>query len=109
MRIPEPQRLDAARLQKLLPFHIVFPLVGKTVLAAVQFNVQFCLLAKEIEIVNAEGMLAAELVTTEAPVTEPAPHQFLSPRFLLAQFAGAFDVGHDGNLGNGDEMEKLVF
>ena len=47
MRIPKPQRLDAARLQKLFPFQIVFPLVGKIMLAAVQFHIQFRLLQKK--------------------------------------------------------------
>ena len=40
----------------------MFALVGKAMLAAVQFHIQFRLLAKEIEIVNADGMLAAEFV-----------------------------------------------
>jgi hypothetical protein len=36
-------------------------------LAAVQFHIEFRLLAKEIEIVNAERMLAAEFVASEPP------------------------------------------
>jgi hypothetical protein len=48
MRVPEPQRLDAMRLQKLFPLHVMFALVRKTVLAAFQFHIQFRLLAKEI-------------------------------------------------------------
>jgi len=95
MRIPKPQRLDPARFQKPLPGGVVFALVGKTVLAAVQFDVQVGLLAKEIQIVIAEGMLAAELVAAEPAVAQPASHQVLRPRFLLAELPGAFDVGHD--------------
>jgi hypothetical protein len=109
MGIPEPQRLDAARLQKLFPFQVVFPLVGKTVLAAVQFDIQFRLLAKEIKVVNADGMLTAEFVAVEPSVTQPAPHELFRPRFIVAKLAGAFDVGHDGNLGNRDGTGKLVF
>jgi len=63
--IPKPQRLDAARLQKLFPRRVMFALVGETMLAAVQFHIQFRLLAKEIEIVNAERMLASEFVAGE--------------------------------------------
>ena len=74
MRIPEPQRLDAARLQKLFAFHVVLPLVGETMLAAVHFNVQCRLLAKEIQMVAADGMLAAEFVAGETPVAQPVPH-----------------------------------
>lgn len=55
MRIPEPQRLDTERLQKLFAFQIMFALVGKTVLAAVQLNIQFRLITKEIQIVNTDG------------------------------------------------------
>ena len=108
MRIPKTQRLDAARLQKLFALRVVFPLVGKTMLAAVQFHIQFRLLAKEIQIVNAERMLAAKFVAAEAPTAQPAPDKFFRPGFILAKLAGAFDVGHDGNLGNVDEMGKLV-
>jgi len=107
MRIPESQRLDAARLQKLFALLVMLALVGKTVLAAVQFNVQFRLLAKEIEKINAERMLAAEFVAAEPPVAQPAPHQFFGPCFLFAKLAGAGDFGHDWNLGNGDKMESL--
>jgi hypothetical protein len=74
-------------LQKLFPFQIVFPLVGKTVLAAVQFHIQFRLLAKEIEIVDAERMLAAKFVAGEPPSAQPAPDEFLRPGFILAKLA----------------------
>ena len=47
----------------------MFPLIRKTVLAAVQFHIQFRLLAKEIQIVNAERMLATKFVAVETPVT----------------------------------------
>ena len=86
MGIPEPQRPDAARLQKLFALNVVFPLVGKTVLAAVQLNIQFRLLTKEIQMVNADGMLAAKFVVAEATVTQPAPDEFFRPRFLFAQW-----------------------
>ena len=109
MRIPESQCLDAARLQKLFPFQVVLPLVGKTVLAAVQFHIQCRLLAKEIEMVNSGGVLAAKFIAGETPVTQPAPDKFFRPRFFFAKLASAFDVGYDANLGNGNGTEKLVF
>ncbi len=49
---------------------------------AVQFDRQPCFLAKEIQIVNAFGMLAAKLVLAETSVTQPAPHELFRPRFL---------------------------
>jgi hypothetical protein len=94
MRIPEPQRLDAERLQKLFAFQIMFPLVGKTMVAAVQLEVQHRLFAKEIQIVNADGMLAAKFIAAETAVAQPAPHEFFRPGFLFAKLAGAFGVGH---------------
>ena len=108
MRIPEPQCLDAARLQKFFPLRIMFPLVGKTMLAAVQFHVQRRLFAEEIQMVDADGMLAPELVADETPVAQPAPDKFFCPCFLFAKLAGAFDVGHDGNLGHDGTAEKFV-
>ncbi len=95
MRIPKPQCLDATRLQKFFPLQVMFSLVRKTMLAAVQFNIQLRLLAKEIQIVNAERMLAAKFVAAETPSAQPAPDKFFRPRFLLAKLPGAFDVGHE--------------
>ena len=108
MRIPEPQCFNATGLQKFFPLRVVFALVGKTMLVAVQFHIQFRFLAKEIQIVNADGMLAAKLVAVEPPVAQPAPHEFFRPGFILAKLAGAGDFGHDGNLGNGGKTEKFV-
>jgi hypothetical protein len=59
--------------------------------------------------VNADGMLAAEFVAGETPGAQPAPDKLFRPCFLFAKLAGAFDVSHDGNLGNGNQTEKLVF
>jgi len=39
-------------------------------------------------------MLAAEFVTAEAPVAQPAPHELFRPGFLFAECASAFDNGH---------------
>lgn len=64
-------------------------------LAAVQFDVQLCLLAKEIEIIIADGMLMTEFVAAEAPVAQPTPQEFFRPSFLFAKLAGAFSVGHE--------------
>ena len=84
-------------------------LIGKTMLAAIQFDVQCRLLAKEIKVVDADGMLTAKLVAAETPSAQPAPHEFFRPRFIFAKLAGALDVGHDANLRYGDETKKLVF
>src|SRR5689334_8643057 len=95
IRIPEAQRLDAARFQNFFPFLVVFALVRKTVLAAVQFDVQLRLLAKEIQRVNSHWMLTAKLVMAETAVAQPAPHQLFRPCLFLAELTGAFNAGHD--------------
>ena len=76
--------------------------------AAVQFHIQLRLLTEEIQIVNSDGVLAAEFVAGETAVTQPAPDQFFRPRFFFAKLPGAFDVGLEANLANGGKAEKLV-
>jgi hypothetical protein len=87
----------------------MFPLVGKTVLATVQLNIEFRLLAKEIQVVNTDGMLTTEFVAGKTPGTQPAPDQFFRPRFNLAKLPGAFNVGHDGKLENDGKNCKVSF
>ncbi len=64
-------------------------------LAAIQFDVQFRLFTKEVQIVITQGMLAAEFIAAEAPVTQPTPHAYFGPGFRLAKLTGAFDCGHE--------------
>ena len=108
MRIPKPQGLDTTRLQKFFSFHVMFPLVRKTVLAAIQLHIEFRLLAKEIKRVNAERVLAAEFIAGETTGAQPAPDEFLRPRFNLAELPGAFDIGHGLRLENSGVPAKLV-
>ena len=61
------------------------------------------------EMVDAERMLAAKFAAGEPPSAPPAPDEFLRPGFILAKLAGAFDVGHDGNLGNDGKICKVSF
>jgi hypothetical protein len=72
----------------------VSALIRETVLAAIQFNIQFRRFTKEIEIVFAKWMLSAEFVAIEPPVTQPAPYKLFRPGFLFAELAGAFGVSH---------------
>ena len=109
MRVPEPQCFNAARLQKRLAHRVMLLLIWKTMLTAVQFNVQPSLLAKEIQIVNANGMLPPEFVAVEAPVPQPAPDEFFRPCFLNAEMACAIYVGHKRKLAKEKGLRKLVF
>jgi hypothetical protein len=59
--------------ENFLPFRVGLEFIWKTVLAGVQLGVQLRLLAKEIQIVIAEGRLASELVTAETPAKEDFP------------------------------------
>jgi hypothetical protein len=83
-------------------------LTRKTVLAAIQFHIEFRLLTKEIKVVNAERVLTTKLVAGEPAVAQPAPDQFFRPRFNLPEPSGAFDVSHDLKLENSTEPAKLV-
>jgi len=83
-------------------------LVGKPVLAAVQFHMQLGLLTKEIQIIITQRMLPTKFTTTESPVAQPAPHELLPPSFILAKLARACEVGPERILGNGGMFEKLV-
>jgi len=49
-------------------------LFGKSVLSAIQFNIEFCLLTKEIEIVISQWMLPTEFIAAEPSSAQPAPH-----------------------------------
>ena len=109
MRIPKSQCFNFVRLQKFFSFCVVTLLIWKTMLAAVEFNRQFRFLAKEIKVVSAHGMLAAEFIGRETPSAQPAPDKLFRPRFYFAKLPGAFDFGHNGNLGNDWKTEKLVF
>jgi hypothetical protein len=87
--IPKTRHLDSWRSQKHRALGVVTLLVRKSVTAAVQLDRQIRLFAREIQIVIAFGMLTTKLVAAEPPVTQPAPHEFFRPRFLLPQRAGA--------------------
>ena len=97
VRIPKPQYLDTLRCQEFRSRDIVLLPVRMAVAEAVQFDGETCFFAIEVEIVNAFGMLSAELITGEASITQPAPHELLSPGFLFTECASAFGVGHDEN------------
>ena len=70
-------------------------LAKMTVAEAVHFDGEARFFAKEIEIVNVFGMLPTEFVPTETPVTQPTPHELFRPGFFFAEYAGAFDIGHE--------------
>jgi hypothetical protein len=76
------------RLQKLSALRVAVPLVGKTVLAAVQLDIQPRFLAKEIKVVNAPRVLTAEFVTGETPSAQPAPDKFSRPSLFFCEAAG---------------------
>jgi len=68
---------------------------GMPVTKAILFDGKARFFTKEIEIVNAFGMLPVEFVTGETPVTQPAPHEFFRPGLLFADCASTLGVGHD--------------
>ncbi len=107
--IPEAKLLDAHRSKKPRPHGIVSLLPGKTMLPAIKFNREACFHAIEVEEVNSDRMVAAELVGAETTIAQPAPHLFFSPSLFLPQRASAFRIGHDGRLGRCARFEKDGF
>jgi len=87
-RIPEPQYLNPAPLQKCVAFCVVSLLFRSPVLPAVQLDVQPGFQAEEIKKIWTKRMLSPELVNGETPVAEPVPHQLLRPSIALAEGAG---------------------
>ncbi len=82
----ESKHLDAARFQQRIAFGILGLLLRRAVLEPVQLEVQPRFQAKEVKGMPPERMLTAKLVAGEPPVAQPTPHEFLGPRFLLAQY-----------------------
>ena len=78
-------RTIIVRYPKFLPLCVVCLLGGKSVLAAVQLNIQFRFFTKEIQVVVTERVLAAKFIATEAAISQPPPHQLFRPGFLFAE------------------------
>jgi len=81
----------------------MFLLVGMTVPKTVQLNGEARFFTIEIKIVNSFRMLAAEFVTREMTVAQPAPYEFFCPSFLFAKYPSAFDVGHGKKIKETDQ------
>ena len=86
----------------------MLPLVRKTVLAAIEFDVECGLFAKEIEVIIAQWMFSAKFVAAKTTIPQPTPHEALGPGFIPPKLAGALNVGHGDKLGNDWKTEKFV-
>jgi hypothetical protein len=82
-RVPEPQYLDAPRLQPGITIHIFGLLSRESVLKTIQLDVQLRFQTKEIEDVRPERMLAAKLIVGKPAVPQPAPQELLGPRVVF--------------------------
>ena len=107
--VPETNLFDAHRSKKLGSLRVMGLLLGKSMLPAIQLNGEACFQAIEVEVVNSARMVSAKFVGIESPVTQPTPHQLLSPSRRLPQGASAFGVEHGGRLGRGERFEKNGF
>jgi len=83
-------------------------LMGKAMLAAVQFNRQFRLFAEKIERIVAQRMLSPEFIAAKTPIPQPAPHELFRPGFFFASLAGACGVGHEQIVRYSSE-NKIIF
>jgi hypothetical protein len=105
-RIPKPQLLDAHGIQKPASFGIMGLLFRKAVAAPIQFDREPSLLAKEVQEVFSQRMLAPKFVSVEPSIAQPTPDEFLSPSPFLSQSACLRDVGHAGKLASPEQVEK---
>src|SRR5262245_45636660 len=87
LMIPEAQLFDAFSSEKLLTLPVTLPLRWQAVLKAVEFHGKFCCGAIEIEVVNADWMLAAKFESGEAPGTQSAPQLFFLVRLFASEAA----------------------
>ena len=76
-------------------------LVRMTVPEPIQFDGRPCRFAKEIEIVNAFRMLAAEFVMAETAVAQPAPKEFFRPGFVLRRCRARWISAMSANVRSG--------
>jgi hypothetical protein len=100
--IPTPQHSDTARLQPGVPLSIHSLLVWVSVPRTVQFDVQLCFQAEEVQDIRPVRMLPPEFVAGKAAVTQPTPDQPLCPSIVLTQRASdgcLFARLHEGCLG----------
>jgi hypothetical protein len=91
--IPEAQRLDSLRGEKLLSPFIVLLLSGIPMSTSIEFDRQLRFDAEEIEEVDPAGILAREFKVVETAVSQKAPETLLCVSGFLAEPAGEFAGG----------------
>lgn len=65
--------------QKRVADGIIDLVFQRAMLKAIHFDIQFCAAAKEIQDIGPDWMLPPEFIPGETPVTQPRPHQPLTP------------------------------
>ena len=86
--VPEAHFPDAFADEIALPFLITLTLFGQAVMKAIQFDGQLRVGTKEIEIVSAVRMLAAEFEAGEATGAQGAPQLLFLVGLVAPEFAG---------------------
>ena len=108
-RVPETEFFDTHRGEKFGSLGVVRLLLRKSVLPTIKFNRKTRFATVEIQKVFSNRKVAPKLVPAESPVAQPTPHELFSPRWLFAQCASTFGVGHRGRLGRCRRFEKNGF
>ncbi len=86
--IPKAKHFDSTSRQPSIAFHVALFGFRRSVLPAVEFDIERGFQTKEIEYVGRIGMLSAEFVCGESPITKPLPKKLFSPRVALTKSAG---------------------
>src|ERR1051325_334738 len=87
-------------------FRVRSAVCRRAVLESIHLNIEIGLVAKEIENVRPDGMLATKLIIRETMVAKPGPHQALAPGLAPAQVAS--DAGCFGRLLQHERFEFLL-
>jgi hypothetical protein len=86
--IPKAQHLDFPAGEKTIAHPVTGALIRKTVTAAIQFHRQPCRHTKEIEKINAAGILPAKFETGKSAITQLPPQAFLGSSGRFSEMAG---------------------
>jgi hypothetical protein len=98
LMIPEPKRLNALFGQKLFADFVTLDSFRQAVLKSIQFDSQFCIGAREIQNMFANGMLPAKFETGEASSMQCPPEFLFFVGLITAKLAGDWFEAHAGRM-----------
>ncbi len=96
--IPESKGFNTLLRQKFFPRFIPLDAFRRTVLKAVEFDIQLRVRAVTIQNVSTNGMLPAKLEASELSSSQGSPKFFFFVGLMVAEFAGDLCEAHAGRM-----------